>query len=199
MTHIAYFRVSTAGQSIQSQRTALVGPFEREFTDEGVSGTVQAKDRPGFKSLLEYIRDGDTLHVYAVDRLGRDAIDVQSTVRRLLKAGVRLDVHGIGPIEGQTGELILAVLAQVADMERNRILEKTALGRQTAREHLARHGKTHKGKLSLGRPAGRVGSGTVDPAAILRWKSEQKASIKATADQWKVSTATVKRYMAAAS
>lgn len=198
MAHIAYYRVSTAGQSIESQRTALGGPFDREFVDEGVSGTIQAKDREGFKALLGYIRDGDTLHVYAVDRLGRDAIDVQSTVRDLLKKGVQLDVHGIGPIAGQTGELILAVLAQVADMERNRILEKTAAGRQTARDHLAKHGTTHKGKLSLGRPQGSTMAGPVDPAAVLKWKTETQSSIKGTADHWKVSTATVKRYMAAA-
>ena len=192
MAHIAYYRVSTTGQSIESQRTALGGPFDREFMDEGVSGTIYAKDRQGFRALLDYIREGDTLHVYAVDRLGRDAIDVQSTVRNILKKGILLDVHGIGPITGQTGELILAVLAQVADMERNKILEKTAAGRVTAKESIAKTGKTQHGKTSMGRPH------AVNPTEVLEWKMVQKSSINQTAQHWGLGTATVKRYMSAA-
>src|SRR4051812_26118336 len=98
MTRIAYFRVSTEGQSIEAQRQALGGGFDREYADEGVSGATMAADRPQFSKLLEYIREGDTLYVYALDRLGRDALDVQTTVRRLLERGVTLDVHGLGPI-----------------------------------------------------------------------------------------------------
>lgn len=186
-TTVAYFRVSTAGQSIESQRQALGGPFEREFIDDGVSGAVLAKDRPGFAEMLKYLRKGDTLRVYAVDRLGRDALDVQATVRELLKRGVHLDVHGIGPIAGQTGELILAVLAQVADMERNRIIERTRAGRALAKQSLAATGLTHRGKRSLGRPA------KADAPAVAQWRMENGASIKATAEHFDLSVATVKR------
>ena len=78
MTRIAYYRVSTADQSVESQRHAMGGGFDDEFDDIGVSGAVPAAQRPGFAKLLSYIRKGDTLHVYAVDRLGRDALDVQA-------------------------------------------------------------------------------------------------------------------------
>lgn len=71
MSRIAYYRVSTNDQSIEAQRTAMGGSFDREFTDEGVSGGTVAAERPGFAALLSYIREGDTLHVYAIDRLGR--------------------------------------------------------------------------------------------------------------------------------
>jgi len=120
MTHIAYYRVSTNDQSIAAQRAAMSQErkFNREFKDEGVSGAVLAADRPGFRALLDYIRDGDTLYVYAVDRLGRDALDVQSTIRALLSKGVTVNIRGLGPIAKGAGELIIAVLAQVADMER---------------------------------------------------------------------------------
>ena len=47
MAHLAYFRVSTVGQSIESQRTAMKGPYEREFSDVGVSGVILARERPG--------------------------------------------------------------------------------------------------------------------------------------------------------
>lgn len=202
MAHIAYFRVSTADQSIESQRAALLPPgaqaFDREFSDEGVSGAVQASQRPGFKALLQFVREGDTVHVYAVDRLGRDAIDVQATVQDLQAKGVRVVVRGLGDLGSEAGPLILAVLAQVAAMERRRITERTAAGRVVARASLEATGKTHKGAASLGRSLGRVAGGTVDPAEVVAWRAEHGASIQATADRFGIGTATVKRYMAAA-
>lgn len=202
MAHIAYFRVSTADQSIESQRAALLPAgaqgFDREFKDEGVSGAVQAAQRPGFGALLQYIREGDTLHVYAVDRLGRDAIDVQSTVNDLQRKGVRVVVRGLGDLGSEAGPLILAVLAQVAAMERRRINERTAAGRSVARATLEATGKTHKGAASMGRALGRVASGTVDPAAVSAWRKANAASIQQTAEHFGIGTATVKRYGKAA-
>lgn len=203
MTHLAYFRVSTSDQSIEAQRRALLdkaGPagFAREFTDEGVSGAIPAAQRPGFAELLKFAREGDTLHVYAVDRLGRDAIDVQSTVRALIDKGVAVEVKGLGTIARGAGEIILAVLAQVADMERQRIRERTEAGRVVARESLERTGKTHRGKASMGRPVGHAADGTVVvPAEVVAWRKANGASIAATAEHFGVSAATVKRYTAA--
>ncbi|MCW2369935.1 DNA invertase Pin-like site-specific DNA recombinase [Sphingobium sp. B11D3D] len=125
-----------------------------------------------------------------MDRLGRDAIDVQATVRRLLDAGVTVDVHGIGPIGRGVGELILAVLAQVAEMERRRIAERTEAGRKAARRALQETGRTHRGKESLGRPFAK------DAAEVRRWRQERGASIKGTAEHFGLSLATVKRYCA---
>lgn len=191
MSHrIAYYRVSTSDQSIEAQRAGMGGTFDQEFADEGVSGGVMASERPGFAAMLATVREGDTIHVYAVDRLGRDALDVQATVRRLLDAGVTVDVHGLGPIGRGVGELILAVLAQVAEMERRRIAERTASGRQVAREALEATGKTHRNKLSLGRPFKK------DADAVKAWRKANSASIAQTARQFGLSQATVKRYCA---
>ena len=187
---IAYFRVSTADQSIEAQRHAMGGTFDREFSDEGVSGGTMAAARPGFAKLLEVVRKGDTVCVYAVDRLGRDALDVQTTVRGLMKAGVIVEVRGLGVLAGDAGELILAVLAQVADMERRRITERTEAGRAAARASLETTGRTHRGKESLGRPKAR------DGAAVVAWRRENGASIKGTAQHFGLSEATVKRYCA---
>lgn len=199
MASIAYYRVSTADQSIEAQRHALTsnapnGRFDEEFVDEGVSGAIPAAERPGFSRLLTYIRKGDVLHVYAVDRLGRDALDIQATVRRLLDKEVAVDVHGLGRIARGVGELILAVLAQVADMERRRIAERTATGRALARESLAKTGKTHKGKSSLGRPKGSVRGRQVQPGDVAAWRVRHAASIATTARHWNISETTVKRY-----
>ena len=130
------------------------------------------------------------LSVYAVDRLGRDALDVQATVRRLLDKGITLEVRGIGTIGRGVGELILAVLAQVADMERRRILERTQDGRERARAALEATGRTHRGKASLGRPK------AADGAEVAAWRKAEHASISRTAAKFGLSEATVKRYCA---
>ena len=191
MTHLAYFRVSTGDQSIEAQRQALGGTFDREFSDEGVSGSVLAANRPGFAALLGYVREGDTVSVYSVDRLGRDALDVQSTVRSLLEKGVTVDVHGLGPIGRGVGELILAVLAQIADMERAKIRERCDAGRVAARASIEATGRTHRGKESLGRPR------AADASAVALWRRENQASIRDTVVHFGLSAATVKRYCAA--
>lgn len=193
MSRIAYFRVSTGGQTIRAQRHALSGPFDREFSDEGVSGSTAAASRPGFAKLLSYVREGDTVCVYALDRLGRDALDVQSTVRHLIEQGVTLDVCGLGAIGRGVGELIVAVLAQIADMERQRIKERCEAGRSAARDALAKTGKTHRGKKSLGRPL------AAEPAVVRKWRKENHASIRETMAQFGISKNTVSRYCAASS
>ena len=184
---IAYFRVSTTGQSIEAQRAELGGNFDREFLDIGVSGAVLARQRPAMAELLDYARSGDTVFVYAVDRLGRDSIDIQQTVRDLDNKGVALHVHGIGPIAGEAGKLVLALLAQLAEMERAKILERTESGRKLARETLQTTGKTHRGKESMGRPF------THQPAEIVAWRAANQASIAKTAEHFGISIATVKR------
>ena len=184
---LAYYRVSTTGQSIDAQRAELGGNFDREFQDAGISGAVLARQRPGMAELLDYAREGDTVFVYAVDRLGRDSIDIQQTVRDLLNKGVALHVHGIGPIAGEAGKLVLALLAQLAEMERNKIIERTEAGRNLARETLQTTGKTHRGKESMGRPF------ETSPEEIVAWRTANKASIAKTAEHFGISIATVKR------
>jgi putative DNA-invertase from lambdoid prophage Rac len=192
MSRIAYYRVSTGDQTIDAQRQALGGGFDKEFADDGVSGATPAASRPGFASLLSYAREGDTIYVYALDRLGRDALDVQATVRRLLDRGITLDVRGLGPLGRGVGELIVAVLAQIADMERQRIKERCDSGREAAKAALEATGRTHRGKASMGRPK------AADAAAVAAWRRENSASIPATMAQFGISRATVARYCAAA-
>jgi putative DNA-invertase from lambdoid prophage Rac len=187
---IAYYRVSTGDQDVEAQRIALGGKFDAEFSDIGVSGLILAGDRPGFAKLLSSVRKGDTVFVYAVDRLGRDAIDIQTVVRRLLRQGVTIHVHGLGVIAEGVGEIILAVLAQVAELERRKIVERCETGRQAARISLAATGRTHRGKESLGRPKAHNG------AEVARWRRANNASIRQTAAHHGISVATVKRYCA---
>lgn len=187
---IAYFRVSTGDQSVSSQRHAVGGKFDSEFVDEGVSGGVLAADRPSFAKLLDAVRAGDVVCVYAVDRLGRDAIDVQATVKNMVERGVILDIHGIGVLAGDVAKLTLAIFAQLAEMERAKIKDRTAAGREAARASLAATGRTHRGKESLGRPKAH------DDEQVAAWRRASSASIAETAAHFGLSTATVKRYCA---
>ncbi len=193
MSRIAYYRVSTEGQSIEAQRQSLDGTIDKEFMDEGVSGSVLAADRPGFAKLLSYVREGDTLCVYALDRLGRDALDVQTVVRRLLNMGVTVEVRGLGVIGRGVGEIIVSVLAQVADMERHRIKERCDAGRVAARASFVATGRTHRGKGSLGRPA------AANAQEVAAWREANAASLQSTMERFGISEATVVRYCRRAS
>ena len=192
MSQVAYFRVSTSDQSIASQRSALLKAldltkFDKEFSDVGISGATLANSRKGFGELKAYLREGDTLCVYSIDRLGRDAIDIQTVIRDLLQAGINVHVVGLGLLTQGAGEIVVAVLAQVAQLERTRINERTAAGRKLAKETLVKTGKTHRGKESLGRPK------EIDYKAVTKWRVANAASIASTACHFGISTASVKR------
>lgn len=102
--------------------------------------------------------------------------------------GVTIDVHGLGIVGKGVGELIVAVLAQIADMEKQRIRERCDAGRAAAKEALNATGGTHRGKISLGRPM------AADAAAVVAWRKENRASIRQTCEQFGISKATVTRY-----
>ena len=189
MAKIAYYRCSTLDQSVESQRHTLGGSFDKEFEDGAVSGAIIASKREGFAAMMAYAREGDTIYVTAIDRLGRDSIDIQTTYRDMIKArNIRLYVNGLGYIEGEMGELILTLMAQFAQMERNRILTRTSAGRELARETLQRTGKTHRGKGSLGRPS------ATDGAAVVAWRKANNASITETAAHFNISPSSVTRF-----
>ena len=83
--------VSTAQQHTENQRLELERAGQSVdywFEDRGVSGKVPAMQRPQFALLMNKIRDGETLVVSKLDRLGRDAIDVQQTVKALAERGI---------------------------------------------------------------------------------------------------------------
>lgn len=192
MNKVAYYRVSTTDQSIDSQRDALLRSvdltqFDKEFTDAGVSGATLASSRKGFAELKAYLRKGDTLYIYSIDRLGRDSIDIQLVIRDLLKDGVNIHVVGLGLLTQGVGEIVTAVLAQIAQLERTKIKERLEAGRSIARKAIKATGLTHRGKASLGRPK------KINPIEVVEWRKGNNASISDTATQFGISTASVKR------
>ena len=146
----AYGRVSTTQQTTDNQRLELAQAGftiddEYWFSDEGISGKTCAMQRPEFGRLLTKIRKGETLVVSKLDRLGRDAIDVIQTIRLLGERKVKVIVLQLGntDLTSAAGKLLLTMLAAVAEMERDLLVERTQAGLQRAKA---------EGKI-LGRPS----------------------------------------------
>ncbi len=180
MATIGYIRVSTGEQSVESQRHSIeqLHRVDEWFADEGVSGVVRGADRPAFGELLKYIRKGDTLIVGAIDRLGRDTLDVLATVEGLKAKGVAiLSLHEGFDLSTPIGKAMLTMLAAVAELERSNIKARQMAGIQRAK--------------SEGRALGR--EKTIDDASVSTWRKENEASIAATAAQFGISVASVKR------
>lgn len=121
MKVIAYLRVSTSAQAVENQRRAIAAAgytIEKEFADEATSGTTTADSRSGWAACAQYLRDGDTLVVYALDRLGRSTVDVLSTINALHERGVRLVILQQQFDTGTpAGKLALTMFAAFAEFE----------------------------------------------------------------------------------
>lgn len=146
----AYARVSTVEQLTENQREQIVlAGYQiepRRYIEEQISGSVPALQRPGFVRLLDRLEHGDTVVVTKLDRLGRDSIDVQQTVKLFQARGVRLVVLQLGNLDltSSAGELMVKMLAAVADFERDLIIERTQAGLARAKAEGKRLGRPTK-------------------------------------------------------
>lgn len=139
---IAYLRVSTADQTIASQRLAIEKALgeapEREFVDEGISGRVM--QREGLDACLSALRAGDELVVYSLSRLGRSSAEVIRLVQDLTRSteqggrGVILrSVTEALDSSTPTGRAFIGILAVVFEMEAELTRERTLAGLAAAR------------------------------------------------------------------
>lgn len=128
MAQVGYVRVSTADQDVALQRDALTkAGIEKIFDDQGVSGSKT--DRPGLTAALDYLREGDTLVVWKLDRLGR-------SMSHLLKTVSDLEERGVGfrslteQIDTTTsaGRLVFGIFGALGQFERDLIRERTTAG-----------------------------------------------------------------------
>jgi DNA invertase Pin-like site-specific DNA recombinase len=144
-TQLGYARVSTGHQSLDQQLDALSAEgigAERIYRDK-LSDTSTREQRPGLASLLDYARPGDAIVVVGIDRLGRNAAEVMTTIRDLGERGIVLRSLREGiDTSNATGRMIAGVLASLAELE----LE---LGRE--RRTAAREARRARGQ-AIGRP-----------------------------------------------
>lgn len=133
MAIFGYGRVSTKEQTTENQRHEIGAAgynVEYWYADDGVSGKVSASQRPQFARMLDKIRDGETLVVTKLDRLGRDAQDVGATIKALAARRIEVVVLQLGKVDltSTAGKVITGVLAVVAEMERDLLVERTQAG-----------------------------------------------------------------------
>jgi DNA invertase Pin-like site-specific DNA recombinase len=129
MTTIGYARVSTDGQSLQSQTEALHLAGCGKVYSEKQSGVYT--DRPQLAKAIAALAEGDCLVVCKLDRLARSTRDLLSTLDTIGKAGATFRSLGDAWADTTTpaGKLMLTVLGGLAEYERHLILSRTAEGR----------------------------------------------------------------------
>jgi DNA invertase Pin-like site-specific DNA recombinase len=130
---IGYARVSTQDQNLDLQTEALRKAGCKKIFDDKISGSHA--ERPGLAKVQEALRDGDTLVVWKLDRLGRSVKHLVDLVGELHKRGVQFksltDAIDTGTASGR---FFFHVMASLAEMERELTIERTQAGLKIARQ-----------------------------------------------------------------
>ena len=181
----AYCRVSTTDQTTENQvleiSAAGFALNGRRIVEETISGSVPAEQRPGFQRLLDKLEPEDVLVVTKLDRLGRNAMDVRTTVERLAQAGVRIHCLALGGVDltSPAGKMTMGVIAAVAEFERDLLIERTQAGLALAK--------------ASGKAIGRPQSLDKGQIAILHKKLSEGHSVASLARDFKTSRQTIMR------
>jgi DNA invertase Pin-like site-specific DNA recombinase len=169
---IGYMRVSKSdgSQVLDLQHDALLaaGVMQEQLYEDTASGRDDL--RPGLASCLKALRDGDTLVVWKLDRLGRNLRHPVNTIHELTSRGVGLKVltgHGAA-IDTTTpaGKLVFGIFAALAEFERELISERTRAGLASARARGRKGGRRPKmtaaklrlAQAAMGQPGTNVGT-----------------------------------------
>ena len=138
--NVGYVRVSSFQQNLDRQLDGI--DLDRIFTEK-----ASAKDakRPVLKDCMEYLRDGDTLHLHSIDRLARNLIDLQTIVKQLNVKGVTVHFHKENLVftgdDNPMSKLLLGIMGSLAEFERAIIKERQAEGIKIAQKKGVRFGR----------------------------------------------------------
>lgn len=180
----AYCRVSTDYQTNDNQvREIEVAGFKIErhrVISEIISGSISAIERPGFQKLIERLEPGDILVVTKLDRLGRNAIDVRTTIELLAKLDIKVHCLALGGVDltSASGKMTMQVISAVAEFERDLLVERTRSGLARAKQ---------QGK-KLGRPV------AINTTRLVQELKACKFSQAQVAQKLQIGIATVKRH-----
>lgn len=130
MAELAYIRVSTVEQNTERQLAGCGIEFDKEYEDKASGGST---NRPELAKLMEYAREGDTIHIHSIDRLARSLDDLRKLVTNWNNNGITVHFHKEGlkfTADDNTpiAELMLNMLGAVAQFERAIIRERQAEG-----------------------------------------------------------------------
>jgi putative DNA-invertase from lambdoid prophage Rac len=181
----AYCRVSTAEQTYENQiheiQAAGFQVESRRVVSETVSGSTPAFERKGFRNLVARMEWDDVLIVTKLDRLGRNAMDVRATVERLAEMQVRVHCLALGgaDLTSAAGKMTMAVIAAVAEFERDLIRDRTHAGLVRAK--------------AQGKKLGRPSSLTPEQQDAIRLQRTQGVSLGVLAKEFGVSRSAIQR------
>lgn len=180
MALIGYARVSTADQNLSSQLDALTAAGCRKIYQEKASGVRD--DRPELAKCLDYIRDGDTLVVLKLDRLGRSLHHLVTVVNLLHKkdANFRSLSDSIDTTT-PSGRLTFHIMGAMAEFEKSLNNDRTRLGLASAR--------------ARGRIGGRPKALDSEKAALIDQRRSERVSVATIAAELGVGPATIYRYL----
>jgi len=185
MRTFLYARVSTADQTTANQALEVSGAgFNVEshrIISECVSGSVPASERKGFAKLMDKLEAGDVLIVTKLDRLGRNAMDVRTTVEKLADMGVRVHCLALGGIDlcSPAGKMTMGVITAVAEFERDLIIERTHAGLARAK--------------AQGTKLGRKSALTDEQRATVKERLQAGVAVSALARDFNTSRTTIRR------
>ena len=132
MANIAYVRVSSADQNEARQSDLEKYKIDKWFIDK-LSG--KDTNRPALQSMLDYIREGDTVYVHEFARLGRNTMDLLNIINTLEEKKVKFISNKENlDTSTQSGRLMLTMLAAIAEFERAMILERQREGIKIQKE-----------------------------------------------------------------
>lgn len=177
---VGYRRVSTTDQNLARQLDGI--EVDRMFTDE-LSG--KDRDRPQLEAMIKYVRDGDTVTVHSLDRLGRSLDDLRALVRELTDKGVKVEFIKenltFSGDDSPMANLLLSVMGAFAEFERQLLLERQREGIAVAKK--------------AGKYKGRKPALTDEQAAQLRARAEAGESKAALAREFGISRETAYSYI----
>lgn len=148
---VGYARVSSRDQNEARQIEAL-GEVDRLYSDKASGKNA---DRPELEALIGYVRDGDTVLVKSPDRLARSTKDLLTLMERFREKGASVEFVDNPSLntDSPQGSFMLTILAAVAELERQVILERQAEGIALAKKRgvYARQPKLSKDQVSEAR------------------------------------------------
>lgn len=181
----AYCRVSTADQTPDNQVLEIqAAGFQlepRRVIAETVSGSTPAMERQGFRKLIDRLDWDDVLIVTKLDRLGRNAMDVRATVERLAEMNVRVHCLALGGVDltSPAGKMTMAVIAAVAEFERDLLVERTKAGLSRA--------------IAQGKRLGRPSRLSAEQQDLIRHRRANGDSLGILAKEFGVSRSAIQR------
>ncbi|WP_028581401.1 recombinase family protein [Desulfogranum japonicum] len=140
---IGYIRVSSIGQNTERQLEGV--ELAKTFTEKI---SAKSKDRPVLNDCLDYLREGDELHVHSIDRLARNLADLQHMIGDLQARDITVYFHKENLVfsgeENPMSKLMMQMMGAFAEFERNLIKERQAEGIAAAKKKGVRFGKAPK-------------------------------------------------------